>query len=339
MNDVPDTELFGAYLDGELTAAEQVRVEQMLATSPDARQVLEELRALGSTLRACRRRSWMKTSAPACWKSPSGGCCCPTAVDDAGEKPSAGRAGEALKDARCEGHRLAGNSLARDLLAGDVQQAGLDLVGHYRSHRNRHPIHLSAETKRERRQARRESRRGGGECARIPGVASDARDTSSTTDRTMGASPPAAATTGQRCVGKAGTPQGIRPYRPGGRTEVNGDLAAETIRPKSKIAEEESLALRRADHDDLADKATSEASGKASSKDAALLPSVDETGHEIAGQIPVGRREVGRPENARQSSQGSTRQGRRRLGRRRRAGLQGRRIGNEEAGAANRGDC
>ena len=28
MNDVPDTELFSAYLDGELTADEQVRVEQ-----------------------------------------------------------------------------------------------------------------------------------------------------------------------------------------------------------------------------------------------------------------------------------------------------------------------
>ena len=50
MNDVPDTELFSAYLDGELTADEQVRVEQILATSPEARQLVEELRALGSTL-------------------------------------------------------------------------------------------------------------------------------------------------------------------------------------------------------------------------------------------------------------------------------------------------
>ena len=50
MNDVPDTELFSAYLDGELTADEQVRVEQILATSPEARQLFEELRALGSTL-------------------------------------------------------------------------------------------------------------------------------------------------------------------------------------------------------------------------------------------------------------------------------------------------
>ena len=45
MNDVPDTELLSAYLDGELTADEQVRVEQILAASAEARQLLEELRA------------------------------------------------------------------------------------------------------------------------------------------------------------------------------------------------------------------------------------------------------------------------------------------------------
>ncbi len=50
MSDVPDTEMLSAYLDGELTADEQVRVEQILATSPEARQLVEELRALGSTL-------------------------------------------------------------------------------------------------------------------------------------------------------------------------------------------------------------------------------------------------------------------------------------------------
>lgn len=43
MNNVPDTELFSAYLDGELTADEQVRVEQILAASPEARLLLEEL--------------------------------------------------------------------------------------------------------------------------------------------------------------------------------------------------------------------------------------------------------------------------------------------------------
>ncbi len=50
MNEVPDTEWFSAYLDGELTADEQLRVEKMLAASPEARQLLEEFRALGTTL-------------------------------------------------------------------------------------------------------------------------------------------------------------------------------------------------------------------------------------------------------------------------------------------------
>ncbi len=45
MNEVPETELFSAYVDGELTAEEQARVEQILAASPEARQLLEELRA------------------------------------------------------------------------------------------------------------------------------------------------------------------------------------------------------------------------------------------------------------------------------------------------------
>jgi hypothetical protein len=50
MMNVPENELFSAYLDGELTAAEQAEVERLLATSPAARQLLEDLRALSSTL-------------------------------------------------------------------------------------------------------------------------------------------------------------------------------------------------------------------------------------------------------------------------------------------------
>ena len=50
MRDVPENELFSAYLDGELSAAEQARVEELLARSPRARQLLDELRALSSTL-------------------------------------------------------------------------------------------------------------------------------------------------------------------------------------------------------------------------------------------------------------------------------------------------
>jgi hypothetical protein len=52
MNEVPDTEWFSAYLDGELTADEQRRVEMMLAASPEARQLLEDFRALGATLQS-----------------------------------------------------------------------------------------------------------------------------------------------------------------------------------------------------------------------------------------------------------------------------------------------
>ena len=52
MNHVPDTELFSAYLDGELTADEKLRVEQILAASPEAGQLLEELRAVGSALKS-----------------------------------------------------------------------------------------------------------------------------------------------------------------------------------------------------------------------------------------------------------------------------------------------
>ncbi len=52
MKNLPENELFSAYLDGELTAEEQAQVEQLLSESPDARQLLDELRALGSTLQA-----------------------------------------------------------------------------------------------------------------------------------------------------------------------------------------------------------------------------------------------------------------------------------------------
>jgi hypothetical protein len=52
MNDDSDSELISAYLDGELTAEEQVRAEQILASSAEARQLLEELRALGGTLQS-----------------------------------------------------------------------------------------------------------------------------------------------------------------------------------------------------------------------------------------------------------------------------------------------
>lgn len=52
MNELPENELLSAYLDGELTADEHAQVEQWLAGSPAARQLLEEMRALRATLQA-----------------------------------------------------------------------------------------------------------------------------------------------------------------------------------------------------------------------------------------------------------------------------------------------
>lgn len=52
MRDVPENELLSAYLDGELTAAEQAEVERLLAASPAARQLLEGLKALSATLQS-----------------------------------------------------------------------------------------------------------------------------------------------------------------------------------------------------------------------------------------------------------------------------------------------
>src|SRR3954468_13762120 len=44
--------LLSAYLDGELTAAEKLRVEQLLASSAEARQLVEELSVLRAGLQA-----------------------------------------------------------------------------------------------------------------------------------------------------------------------------------------------------------------------------------------------------------------------------------------------
>ncbi|HEV7221313.1 MAG TPA: zf-HC2 domain-containing protein, partial [Pirellulales bacterium] len=46
MNPIPDDELLSAYLDGELSEADRARAEQLLAEQPEARQLLEDLRAL-----------------------------------------------------------------------------------------------------------------------------------------------------------------------------------------------------------------------------------------------------------------------------------------------------
>jgi len=56
MKNVPENELFSAYLDGELTAAEEVEVERLLRESPAARQLLDELRTLSNSLQALPTR-------------------------------------------------------------------------------------------------------------------------------------------------------------------------------------------------------------------------------------------------------------------------------------------
>lgn len=52
MKNVPENELFSAYLDGEVTADEQADIEELIATDPQARQLLDELRALSATLQS-----------------------------------------------------------------------------------------------------------------------------------------------------------------------------------------------------------------------------------------------------------------------------------------------
>ncbi len=51
MTNPPEHELLSAYLDGELSADDRVRVDQWLATDADARRAVEEFRALSATLK------------------------------------------------------------------------------------------------------------------------------------------------------------------------------------------------------------------------------------------------------------------------------------------------
>ncbi|NMC21311.1 MAG: hypothetical protein GYA33_12930 [Thermogutta sp.] len=55
MKDVPENELFSAYLDGEITAEEQAQLEQLLAGSESARKLLEELRTQANLLQSLPR--------------------------------------------------------------------------------------------------------------------------------------------------------------------------------------------------------------------------------------------------------------------------------------------
>ncbi|MCX7425789.1 MAG: zf-HC2 domain-containing protein, partial [Planctomycetia bacterium] len=52
MNELPQNELLSAYLDGELTAGERARVEELLAADPAARRLVDEFRAVRDRLHA-----------------------------------------------------------------------------------------------------------------------------------------------------------------------------------------------------------------------------------------------------------------------------------------------
>lgn len=57
MLDHPQYELLSAYLDGELTAAEQAEIERLLATDPAAGRLLDELRSLSVKLQELPRQT------------------------------------------------------------------------------------------------------------------------------------------------------------------------------------------------------------------------------------------------------------------------------------------
>ncbi len=57
MPDLLQNELLSAYLDGELTAAEQAQVERLLSADPDAARLLEELRSLSVELQELPRQT------------------------------------------------------------------------------------------------------------------------------------------------------------------------------------------------------------------------------------------------------------------------------------------
>jgi len=65
MNDPLKNELLSAYLDGELSAAEQAEVERLLAANPEARKLLDELRTLSSVLQALPQAKLAEDLTPA----------------------------------------------------------------------------------------------------------------------------------------------------------------------------------------------------------------------------------------------------------------------------------
>ncbi len=104
MSDVSESELISAYLDGELTAEEQARAEQILASSAEARQLLEELRALGGTLQSLPQEKLDEDLGPRVLQVAERRMLLPpdepkkaeAKKSDGADEPSAGRAAAAL---------------------------------------------------------------------------------------------------------------------------------------------------------------------------------------------------------------------------------------------------
>jgi len=96
MSEMSDSELFSAYLDGELTVDEQVRAERMLAVSPEARQLLEELRAVSSTLQSLPQMKLGEDLSAGVLKIAERRMLAP---EEGVDKPTAGRAAAAMTPA------------------------------------------------------------------------------------------------------------------------------------------------------------------------------------------------------------------------------------------------
>jgi anti-sigma factor RsiW len=110
--DLPYDELLSAYLDGELSADERAEVERRLAADPDSRQLLDELRALGTGLRSLPQARLdddfvsqvMRRTEPEVQPAADG---LPAADAPAADAPQpVGRSGELALEHDSWGHRL-----------------------------------------------------------------------------------------------------------------------------------------------------------------------------------------------------------------------------------------
>ena len=102
--DPQDEERLSAYLDGELSSDEQARVEQLLAEEPAARQLLDELRAVSSTLQSLPRTRVPGNLAADVLRE----------IERRGVQPAAGQGSRTLQSAVADAVGSAGAEPARD---------------------------------------------------------------------------------------------------------------------------------------------------------------------------------------------------------------------------------